>query len=250
MNKKEKALFEKAKKLIDDKRIEIIKYANENNSSHLELVKKDIFQLRKYIKGCILLKEQDIDNLLSNLVQYRISLSIPINNAKFVENKEFDKLKIIDDFAKDLDLKMSDDLRFALVTRLVNLRDDSLVQVLKKLEKSEKEIIEIQEKAYQFVKKYWHEKHKNLIDFIVQNNLLTPFYREIFIGVYNVGLAMSSWQSSWTAHIINKINKELIAKFEGNEEKIMKYLEDEKLLDLGHGGIVADRCYSALSKRE
>ena len=167
---------------------------------------------------------------------------------KFLENKEFDKLFIIDDFAKSLDLKMSDDLRFALVTRLVNLRDDSLVQVLKKLEKSEKEIIDIQEKAYQFVKKYWHEKHKNLIDFIVQNNLLTPFYREIFIGVYNVGLAMSSWQSSWTAHIINKINKELIAKFEGNEEKIMKYLEDEKLLDLGHGGIIADRCYSALVK--
>ena len=167
---------------------------------------------------------------------------------KFLENKEFDKLFIIDDFAKSLDLKMSDDLRFALVTRLVNLRDDSLVQVLKKLEKSEEEIIEIQEKAYQFVKKYWHEKHKNLIDFIVQNNLLTPFYKEIFIGVYNVGLAMSSWQSSWTAHIINKINKELIAKFEGNEEKIMKYLEDEKLLDLGHGGIIADRCYSALVK--
>mgnify|MGYP003508827973 CR=1 FL=1 len=169
---------------------------------------------------------------------------------KFLENKEFEKLKLIDDFAKDLDLKMSEDLRFALVTRLVNLRDDSLVQVLKKLEKSEKEIIEIQEKAYQFVKKYWHEKHKNLIDFIIQKNLLTPFYREIFIGVYNVGLAMSSWQSSWTAHIINKINKELIAIFEGNEEKIMKYLEDEKLLDLGHGGIVADRCYSALVKED
>ncbi|AXX84422.1 invasion protein CiaB [Aliarcobacter skirrowii] len=167
---------------------------------------------------------------------------------KFLENKKFDKLLIIDDFAKSLDLKMSDDLRFALVTRLVNLRDDSLVQVLKKLEKSEEEIIKIQEKAYQFVKKYWHEKHKNLIDFIVQNKLLTPFYREIFIGVYNVGLAMSSWQSSWTAHIINKINKELNAKFEGNEEKIMKYLEDENLLDLGHGGIIADRCYSALVK--
>ncbi|AZL53555.1 CiaB protein [Aliarcobacter skirrowii] len=169
---------------------------------------------------------------------------------KFLENKEFDKLFIIDDFAKILDLKMSEDLRFALVTRLVNLRDDSLVQVLKKLEKSEEEIIEIQEKAYQFVKKYWHEKHKNLIDFIVQNKLLTPFYREIFIGVYNVGLAMSSWQSSWTAHIINKINKELNAKFDGNEEKIMKFLEDEKLLDLGHGGIIADRCYSALVKEK
>ena len=30
----------------------------------------------------------------------------------------------------------------------------------------------------------------------------------------------------------------------------MKYLEDEKLLDLGHGGIIADRCYSALVKTE
>lgn len=79
---KEKTLFEKAKKLIDAKKIKMIKYANENNSTHLELVKKDIFQLRKYIKGYIFLNEQDIDNLLSNLVQYRISLSIPINNVK------------------------------------------------------------------------------------------------------------------------------------------------------------------------
>ena len=167
---------------------------------------------------------------------------------KFLENKEFDKLTLIDDFAKKLNLEMKDDLRFALVTRLVNLIDDSLVQVLKKLEKTEKEIIELQEKAYQFVKEYWHEKHTKLIDFITQSNLLTPFYQEVFIGVYNVGLQMSSWQTSWTAHIINGINKELVAKFEGNEEKIMKYLEDEKLFDLGHGGITADRCYSALVK--
>ena len=165
-----------------------------------------------------------------------------------LENEEFDKLGLIDDFAKALKLEMTSDLRFALVTRLVNLRDDSLVQVLKKLEKNEKEIINLQEKAYGFVKEYWHEKHTKLIDLIVQNNLLTPFYREVFIGVYNVGLQMTAWQTSWTAHIINGVNKDLMAKFDGNEEKIMKYLEDEKLLDLGHGGITADRCYSALVK--
>lgn len=169
---------------------------------------------------------------------------------KYLEKGEFEKLSIIDDFAKDLDLQISDDLRFALVTRVVNLRDDGLVQVLKKLEKNEKEIIELQERAFLFVKDFWHKKHKELIDFISQNNLLTPFYQEVFIGVYNVGLAMSSWQSSWTKHIINGVNKELIAKFDGNEAKIMKYLEDEKLLDLGHGGITADRTYSALVKTE
>lgn len=166
----------------------------------------------------------------------------------FLENEEFDKLGLIDDFAKALKLEMTSDLRFSLVTRLVNLRDDSLVQVLKKLEKNEKEIIDLQEKAYSFVKEYWQKKHTKLIDLIVQNNLLTPFYREIFIGVYNVGLQMTAWQTSWTAHIINGVNKDLMAKFDGNEEKIMKYLEDEKLLDLGHGGITADRCYSALVK--
>lgn len=165
-----------------------------------------------------------------------------------LENEEFDKLGLIDDFAKALKLEMTSDLRFALVTRLVNLRDDSLVQVLKKLEKNEKEIIDLQEKAYSFVKEYWQKKHTKLIDLIVQNNLLTPFYREVFIGVYNVGLQMTAWQTSWTAHIINGVNKDLMAKFDGNEEKIMKYLEDEKLLDLGHGGITADRCYSALVK--
>jgi hypothetical protein len=165
-----------------------------------------------------------------------------------LENEEFDKLEIINDFAKKLNLEMSNDLRFALVTRLVNLRDDSLVQVLKKIGKEEKEIIELQEKAYGFIKDYWQERHTKLIDLIVQNNLLTAFYREVFIGVYNVGLQMTAWQTSWTAHIINGVNKDLMAKFDGNEEKVMQYLEDEKLLDLGHGGITADRCYSALVK--
>jgi hypothetical protein len=123
-----------------------------------------------------------------------------------------------------------------------------MVQVLKKLDKTESEIINLQEKAYIFVRDFWQTKHKNLINFIKENKLLTPFYQEIFQGVYNVGLEMSKWQTSWTAHIINGINKDLMAKFDGDEAKIMKYLEDEKLFDLGHGGITADRCYSALIK--
>ncbi|WP_072682597.1 invasion protein CiaB [Arcobacter sp. LA11] len=168
----------------------------------------------------------------------------------YLEKKEFDKLTIIEEFASTLNLEMNDDLRFALVTRLVNLRDDSLVQVLKKSGKNEDKIIELQEKAYCFVKDFWHEKHKNTIDYIKHNNLLTPFYQEIFQGVYNVGLKMSSWQSSWTAHIINGINKELLNMFEGDEEKVFEYLEKHHLFDLGHNNILADRSYSALVKEK
>ena len=167
-----------------------------------------------------------------------------------LENNEFEKLTIINDFAKILGLKMSEELRYALVTRLVNLRDDSLVQVLKKLEKTEIQIIELQEKAYCFVRDYWQDKHNNTINYINANDFLTPFYQTIFQGVYNVGLQMSKWQSSWTAHIINDINKQLLVKFDNDEQRVFEYLENEKLLDLGHNNILADRCYSALVKKD
>ena len=165
-----------------------------------------------------------------------------------LEDGEFEKLTIIDDFAKTLGLEMAEDLRLALVTRLVNLRDDSLVQVLKKLGKDEETIIKLQEEAYCFVRDFWQEKHKATVDYIKHNNLLTPFYQAIFEGVYNVGLKMSSWQSAWTSHIINGINKELSKMFDGDDSKVMQYLEKHHLFDLGHNNILADRSYSALVK--
>ncbi|XPV67443.1 MAG: invasion protein CiaB [Halarcobacter sp.] len=168
----------------------------------------------------------------------------------YLENNEFEKLTIIDEFANTLNLELKDDLRVALITRLVNLRDDSLVQVLKKLGKNEDEVIALQEKAYVFVRDFWQAKHKNTIDYIKHNKLLTPFYQAVFEGVYNVGLKMSLWQSDWTSHIINGINKELSSMFEGDDEKVMDYLEKNKLFDLGHGNITSDRSYSALVKEK
>jgi len=168
----------------------------------------------------------------------------------YLENKQFDKLEIIEDFSKVLNLKIDDNLRFALVTRLVNLRDDSLVQVFKKLGLDEEEVIELQEKAYCFVRDFWQEKHKSTIDYIKHNKLLTPFYRAIFQGVYNVGLKMSSWQSLWTKHIINGVNKELLKTFDGDNEKIINYLRAEHLFDLDHNGVLAHKSYSALVKQK
>ncbi len=190
-------------------------------------------------------------NDLSKIYEYLESQKSNVNKLiTQLENEEFDKLTVINKFALNLNLELTKDLRFALVTRLVNLRDDSLVQVLKKQEKNEDEIVQLQEKAYCFVRDFWHEKHKNLLDYIKHNNLLTPFYQEIFQGVYNVGLKMSSWQSSWTAHIINGINKELLSMFNGDEKKVYEYLKTHHLYDLGHNSIIADRSYSALVKEK
>lgn len=167
---------------------------------------------------------------------------------KNLEKQEFSNMQIIDEFADFLDLELSDDLRVALVTRLVNLRDDSMVQVFKKKGYQEKQIIVLQEKGYVFVKNYWLEVHKKTLEFITSNNLLTPFYRAVFEGVYQVGVAMSTWQSAWTARIINGVNKELREQFDGDEAKVMEFLEANDLFDKGHEGLIADRSYSMLEK--
>jgi hypothetical protein len=166
----------------------------------------------------------------------------------YLENNQLEKLTIIDEFAKELGLDMNEELRVALVSRLVGLRDDSLTQVFKKQEIEKKEIEKLIEKAYKFVKKYWTGYHKDTINFIESNKLLTPFYQAIFKGVYKVGVQMSAWQSSWTEHIINNINPELLEKF-GSDEKVMEYLESNNLFDIGHGGEIADRSYSVLEKK-
>jgi hypothetical protein len=167
---------------------------------------------------------------------------------EYLEQNNDDKLEVIQEFAKNLGVALSNDMKLALITRLVNLRDDSLVQVLKQLDFDEKKIIELQEKAYQFAKNYWLDIHKKRIEYISSNNLLTPFYQEIFNGVFAVGVEMSKWQTSWTKMIINGVNKDLLKKFDNNDEKVMQYLEENKLLDKGHDGQIADRSYSMLTK--
>jgi hypothetical protein len=188
---------------------------------------------------------------IQKLYNYILEQKANINKLyEYLEQNKFDKLEIIDKFASHLDLNMTDELRVALITRLVSLRDDGLVQVLKKLKKDEKEIIELQELAYKFVSKYWLEVHKNTLNFINENNLLTPFYRAIFNGVYEVGIAMTAWQTSWTKQIINGVNKELLKENDNSDIKVMKFLEENNLFDLGHGGDVADRSYSVLIKKD
>jgi hypothetical protein len=167
---------------------------------------------------------------------------------EYLENKEYEKLGIIDKFALQLKLTLNDDLKLALLTRLVNLRDDSLVQVLKKTGHNENQIIELQEQAYQFVKEFWLDIQHQRLQFLSQNDLLTPFYQEVFKGVYGVGVAMSVWQSSWTKLIINGVNKDLLEKFNNDDEKVIEFLEKNNLLDKGHEGLVADRSYSMLIK--
>ncbi len=59
---------------------------------------------------------------------------------------------------------------------------------------------------------------------------LNPFYRTLIEGVHNIGESMSKWQSSWTAKIINGINRDLLEEYKGDEKAILRMLQDEGVI--------------------
>ena len=164
------------------------------------------------------------------------------------EHKEASLL--VEKFLSQMELPVTKETQMAGLTRLVNLREDALEQVLQKEGFSKEEIIEKKEIAYLFVKEMYLKRHKELIMWIDSNKLLIPFYRKLIKGVHLIGIEISHWQSAWTAKIINGVNQELLREHNGDEEAIFKMLQDENLLDLAPDGEIGDRCYSVLEKDE
>ena len=154
----------------------------------------------------------------------------------------------VDAFLQLLDIPNSDDAVMAALTRMVNLREDALEQVLEKLGLSDEEIRVKKELAYGFVSMMHITRHESLIGWIEKQKLLTPFYRALILGVHFVGLRLSEWQSHWTHHILHTVNLELSEMFNGDDAKVFEMLQSESLIDTDEAGCVGDRCYSVLKK--
>ena len=158
--------------------------------------------------------------------------------------------EVVDAFLKLLEIERNKESEMAALTRIVNLREDALDQVLGRMELSEEEQRIKKELAYGFVSMLHIARHESLIGWIEQQKLLTPFYRSLIFGVHFVGLRMSEWQSHWTHHIINTINPELSQMFNGDDAKVFEMLQSQALLDVTEEGCVGDRCYSVLVKED
>lgn len=155
--------------------------------------------------------------------------------------------KIIDLFLDKNSLPKNQVSRFAVAKRIISLKDDSLVQFLKKENISESRAQVIKENSYKLVRRTHMISHRELIEEIEMQELLPEFYIEVLKGVHSVGSKMNDLHVVWNRYIINTVNKRLENKFK-SQENIMKVLEENNLLDKGHGGEIADRSYSALVK--
>jgi len=188
---------------------------------------------------------QDLQRIYDELQQRQNELN---NYYQLLTGEHPEAKAVVEQFLNELKLPINSDTIMAGVVRLVNLREDALEQVLQKENLSADEIIAKKETAYLFVKKMHLLRHEYFIAWIKSENLLNPFYRTLIEGVHNIGESLSHWQSAWTAHIINGVNRELLETYKGDEKAIFKMLQDEGLLDLDPNGVVGDRCYSVLEK--
>jgi hypothetical protein len=190
---------------------------------------------------------QDLQKIYDELQDRQKELN---NYYKLLDGEHPKAEALVREFLSKLELPINSDTTMATLTRLINLREDALEQVLQKEGFSEDEIIAKKEEAYLFVKDMHLLRHEYLIAWIKSENLLTPFYRTLIEGVHNIGESMSRWQSSWTAHIISGVNRNLLKEYNGDEKAIFRMLQDEGLLDLDPNGAVGDRCYSVLVKNK
>jgi hypothetical protein len=155
---------------------------------------------------------------------------------------------LFEEILKALNLEINDENLLALKKRFFHLREDSVLNLLKKGNFSKEEIKEIQLDLYELTKNFWIKEHEELIQNIAP--FVGAFYAEILRGVHKIGIAFSKWQPNWTKHIIHSVNEELSLEFNGDEAKIMAYLLEKDLIDKGHNEELGDRCYSVLVKGE
>jgi hypothetical protein len=146
---------------------------------------------------------------------------------------------------EEISLPKNGETIHSITQRFVNLREDAIVNMMKKEGFSDLEIEKNQIILYNHIKTFWLKNHIDLIEEL--KPYLTTFYYELFKGIHNVGVVFSDWQIEWTTHIINTINRDLLKDFNGDEEKIFEMLRAKELFDRGHEG-EADRCYSVLVK--
>ncbi|MEO1942424.1 MAG: invasion protein CiaB, partial [Campylobacterales bacterium] len=145
-----------------------------------------------------------------------------------------------------LGLSPTEERFLMLKKRFLHLREESLQLLFQQAKLTPPEVHRWQLEIYDRVKEFWLVWHRQLVEELKPH--LTPFYRQLVEGVHRLGVLFSQWQPVWTSHLLHTINPELELQFGGDEAKILAFLQEEGLLDLGHFQEVGDRCYSVLVK--
>lgn len=187
-----------------------------------------------------------LENNIKTIIDYNKEVNSNLKNIySWVANNDENR-EILEEILDYVWLESNEETRLWAYFRLVNLKENSLVLYMENNNFSREKIDEVLDLSYEYTSEFHYELQNDLIDFIENQNLLTPFYLEIFKWVHNVWKTFNDFFLPWRNHIVNWINRDLEKKFDNDSYKIMNFLNDNNLFDLWHFSELADRSYSAL----
>ena len=157
---------------------------------------------------------------------------------------------ILDSFLDRLGLEKNEETRFIAYTRIATMRDDGIRNYSEKNKLDQERKDFLLEEWYRFVSEYHGNLHRKIIQNIETECLLTPFYRAVLKWVANVWESFNQLYIAWNRELLRGVNPRLEARFDGDQDAIMKYLEENDLFDQWHDGKIADRSYSILQEKD
>lgn len=196
------------------------------------------------------LQEQNAKNnaLFNELNSIKNAISTPLNFESNIKEDSIESLslyfvRILSPFFKEFsNLKNTDELCLALIERVVSLKENSILNILKKLDFTEEKIDKAREILLNITEEFSMQNTRNLLDFVEKNNLLTPIFRVILRGCYEVGLGFNAFFKAWQKRLILGINRDLEKKYNGDMNAILKALEAAREISLN--GEISSRSYS------
>ena len=143
----------------------------------------------------------------------------------------------------------SDTARIAVLRRIVDLKEDPLLQEFRRLGYDEARQRELKSKMYDFTREIHEGMHEALIAEAGAQGILQPFYLELLKGIHRIGLVLSDMQKSWQTLIIEGTNKRWEKEFNSLAQAKEFLLQEELFMRTPHGEI-CERCYGAIVQRE
>lgn len=95
---------------------------------------------------------------------------------------------------------------------------------------------------------YYESLQETLLQKIQEQKLLPEFYMTVFHFTHELGKLYSDLFIQWNRKLLFEQNRELETRFDGNQNAIIFFLQENGLFDMGHRGDIADRSYSLLEK--
>ena len=175
------------------------------------------------------------------------ALNILLKHHKVELNELYlnDDSKLIKDALKICEFKDTKSARMAVLKRIVDLKEEGIVNEMRTLNFKPKLQREIKAKMYDFVSEFYISEFKNILQRAKNLGLLRPFTYEVLRSAHKIGCELSKIQPKWQELVIDTNSKYFKKHFE-SMAKAQEFISQNKLYQTNPDKSRADRVYGAV----